>query len=149
MKGKNNLIIANIIVGFLWMVFCIAINSPYIIPALGFAGWTSYYIADANIKQSLVSNIAGILIGFTIIYLGGFNDGLLYNAAVTGLLTGFIIFLMRFKLTKNSAPTFIGGFTILLSGLPLNTMIISFVLGNILGLITDFIYIKLNKIIKE
>ena len=144
-KVHKYLIIANIIVGFLWMAFCIVANNPLIIPWVGFAGWTSYYIVNTNIKQSLISNIIGVLIGCAIIFLGQFNQGILYNSLVTGLLTGFIIYLMKFKYTNNSAVTFIGGFSAFALNADIKALIISFILGNILGLVTDFIFMELLK----
>ena len=56
---------------------------------------------------------------------------------------------MRFKYTKNSATTFIGGFSAFAISGNIYALIISFILGNILGILTDYIFNKLNKYSKN
>lgn len=148
-KVSTSLILSNIIVGFLWLLFCMTMNRPFIIPWIGFAGWTSFYMANKNINQSLVSNIAGFLIGSTIVYLSKFSSNIFYNSFITGILTGLIIYLMNFRLTKNSAITFIGGFSAFAINGDLIALLISFILGNLLGLLTEAINYYLQKIFEN
>lgn len=134
--------ISNIIVCGLWTYISAMFAGPLIATWVGFAGCTSYYSAGCGKNgfiRSLCSNIAGIFIGCTIIWLCvNVNGSLWFNGLITGIFTGVIIYLTHCDLTKFANCTFIGGFSAFASGGNWKMLIICFILGNIVGLISDY-----------
>ena len=83
--------------------------------------------------------MAGIFIGCTIIWLCvNVNSSLWFNGLITGIFTGVIIYLTHCDLTRFANCTFIGGFSAFASGGNWKMLIICFILGNIVGLISDY-----------
>ncbi|MEF9916137.1 MAG: DUF1097 domain-containing protein [Lachnospiraceae bacterium] len=131
--------------------------SPFIAGWLGFVGCTSYFTAGCGPKgfvRSMCSNYAGILIGVTIIMLGGkISNGYIFSALCTGFFTWVICFLAHCDLTKVVPCTFMGGFSAFATGGDWKLLCVSLFLGNLVGLGSDylgrFIYKKFAKQKKE
>jgi hypothetical protein len=102
---------------------------------LGFVGITSYFAAGCGkqgIVRSISSNLAGILIGCTIIAMStGKSD--LTGAIITGFFTWVIVYITHIDLTKNAFCTFMGGYSAFATGGNWKMLIICLVLGNIIG----------------
>ena len=89
--------ISNIIVCGLWTYISAMFAGPLIATWVGFAGCTSYYAAGCGKNgfiRSLCSNMAGIFIGCTIIWLCvNVNGSLWFNGLITGIFSGVIVLL--------------------------------------------------------
>lgn len=150
-ESSKALIIANIIVATLWTYFCFKTASPLVLTWIGFLGWTSYYVNQKNIAKSVISNITGVIIGCIIVYLGyKFFDNLSFiNALITGLFTGLIIYLGVFEDLFLTASIFLGGASAFALGGGFAGLLISFILGNLLGPITEFIKVLIENLFKS
>lgn len=101
---------------------------------LGFVGITSYFAAGCgkNIVRSISSNLAGILIGCTIIIMSTGKSNLT-SAIITGFFTWVICYITHIDLTKNAFCTFMGGYSAFATGGNWQMLVICIVLGNFIG----------------
>lgn len=123
----------------IWTLISIVLGAKYpqlIATWVGFVGCTSFFVAGAGkdgFIRSLASNYTGVLIGVTIIALGGFSANVYYNALVTGFFSFVIMYLIKFDLLKFGTCTFMGGFSAFATGGNWKLLLICLLLGQILG----------------
>lgn len=115
---------------------------------LGFVGLTSYFAAGTgktNLVRSISSNLVGILIGCTIIFLST-GKGNTVGAIITGIFSWLIVYLAHVDITRYAFCTFMGGYSAFATGGNWKMLVICIVLGNLIGhlcvVLGDFFYEK-------
>ena len=86
----------------------------------------------------MCSNYVGLLWGMCIIMSGNINSGILFGAIVTGAFSWLICYQSKIDLLSLVPNTFMGGFAAFASGGDWKMLCICLVLGNILGVCSDY-----------
>lgn len=122
---------------------------------LGFVGLTSYFAAGtgkSNLARSVTSNLAGILIGCTIIALSAGKSNTV-GAIITGIFSWLICYLAHIDLTRYAFCTFMGGFSAFATGGNWKMLVICILIGNLVGhlcvIFGNFLYEKFGDKNKE
>ena len=116
-----------------------------------FVGITSYFAAGCGkqgFARSMSSNLAGVAIGCTIIFLSN-GKGDVMGGVITGVFTWLICYLSHIDLTKFSFCTFMGGYSSFATGGNWKMLVVCLIIGNITGhicyMLGNFLYDKFGK----
>lgn len=107
----------------------------------GFAGCTSYFASGKQgaqgVKTALLTNLAGIAIAMASIFLGTMFPAIDKVGIWSGIVSFTIVMLMHTKLFNFTTGTFIGCFSTFAIGGNWKLLVVSIVLGELVGCACD------------
>lgn len=107
----------------------------------GFAGCTTYFACGekgfSGIKKTICCNLAGVLCGITIIYLGDWIPALNISGVWCALITFVMCIISKYKIVNYCPGIFMGCFTTFAANGEWKLLIPSLLIGAVLGFACD------------